>query len=354
MGREVDRVPFIKLFGDSNAIHPHWEREHPGIAETIDEILEFEGAYRGWGIAPVTMGLSNRGKPLVVEDTTARRVQRYCDGTVEVFQKSGDFGHQTIEWPVKNRTDWQRVKAKHLQADDPTRFDPDWPKQADTFRKRDYPLQLTHHGVYGFARILMGDVRLLYAFCEEPDLVHDIMDYYTDMVLAIWENMVEELDFELIECWEDMASKNGSLVSPWIFREFMAPNYQKIAAFAKRHGIEIVLVDSDGWTDHLAGLMVEAGVTAMYPFEVGAGCDLHAVRGKYPTFGILGGLAKEAMREGRRAIDEEIEKARGYIEQLGRYIPGPDHFVLSDTSWENYKYFMQGLNDVVMETKPKV
>ena len=38
-GKEVDRVPFIKVFGGTNAILARWEEEHPGLSEEIDQIL---------------------------------------------------------------------------------------------------------------------------------------------------------------------------------------------------------------------------------------------------------------------------------------------------------------------------
>ena len=353
-GKEVDRVPFIKVFGGKNEILPHWEEEHPGLSKKIDEILQFEGVHRGWADTSVNVRLSRRGKPVVLEETESRRVQRYAEGIVEIILKGKDYHHQTLEWPVKSRKDWEWVKAEHLQVDDPARFPTEWAEQVQEYRKRDYPLQLTHGGVYGFVRrYLMGDERLMYAFYDDPDLVHDMMDTYTDMVLSIWSKMVKDLDFDLIECWEDMASKNGSLISPHTFREFMAPNYRKIATFAKEHGIEVVLVDSDGYIHDLAKLMLEGGVTAMYPFEVGAGCDISEVRRRYPTLGIIGGLEKEVMAYDKKDIDKEVKKARRYI-QLGRYIPGPDHFVLSNVSWANYRYFMERLRKVVMTTKLEI
>lgn len=36
----------------------------------------------------------------------------------------------------------------------------------------------------------------------------------------------------------------------------------------------------------------------------------------------------------------------------GRFIPGPDHFVLSDVTWEGYRNVMERLREVVLETKP--
>jgi hypothetical protein len=49
--------------------------------------------------------------------------------------------------------------------------------------------------------------------------------------------------------------------------------------------------------------------------------------------------------------DKEMEKARNLI-RLGRVIPGPDHFVLADVSWEQYRRFMTRLREVVMTTPP--
>jgi uroporphyrinogen decarboxylase len=157
------------------------------------------------------------------------------------------------------------------------------------------------------------------------------------------------VQFDLIECWEDMASKHGSIISPTTFREFMKPQYEKIADFARSHGIEVILVDSDGNIMELAGLMCEAGVTAMYPFEVLAGNDVAAALAANPGLAAIGGLKKEAMAEGPEAVEREMEKAERLI-RGGRFIPGPDHFVLSHTSWEQYRYFMERLREVVMST----
>ena len=97
--------------------------------------------------------------------------------------------------------------------------------------------------------------------------------------------------------------------------------------------------------------MWEAGVTAMYPYEAQSGNDVLGVRQRFPEMGIVGGLNKNVMAQGFAAIDAEMVRAKRYIE-AGRYIPGPDHFVLSYVSWENYRYFMERLRQVVMTTKP--
>jgi uroporphyrinogen decarboxylase len=352
-GEKVDRIPFMKIFGITNAIHHHWENEYSGIGECIDEVLQFEGIYRGWGITKVNMDPSNMGVPVVLKETEEMIVHRRGDGTVEQIPKRGDYNRHTIEWPIKTMQDWEAYKEKYLDPNEPSRFPDDWNACVKEYRNRDYPLQLTHSGVYGFARERMGDENLAYAFYEAPELVHDMMEYYTDFAIKLWEKQVVDVEFDLIECWEDMASKNGSLISPNMFDEFMAPCYRRIAEFAREHSIKIILVDSDGFIEELTGSMLKAGVTALYPYEVLAGNDVSRVLDRYQEAGAIGGLRKEAMYEGKEAIDKEMTKARELIKK-GRYIPGPDHFVLEMASFANYRYFMESLREVVMTTKPEI
>jgi uroporphyrinogen decarboxylase len=148
-----------------------------------------------------------------------------------------------------------------------------------------------------------------------------------------------------------MASKNGPLISPRTFEEFMAPCYRRIADFARRHDIKVILVDSDGFIEELTGWMLKAGVTALYPYEVLAGNNPARVLDRYPDVGIIGGLRKEAVYEGKDAIDREMEKAKALIKQ-GKCIPGPDHFVLGYASFANYRYFMESLRDIIMTIRP--
>jgi len=347
----VDRVPFMKVFGGSNAVHPEWEEECPGIRENIDDLLGFEGVYRGWARTPVNMDPSNLAPRKVLrEEGNVCWVDR-GDGTIEQVYRGADYKRHTVEWPIKTRADWEPYRERFLDRADPARFPADWDELVQEYNTRDYPLQLTHRGVYGFVRERVGDENLACMFYDDPGLVHAIMDYYTDMAIALWERQTAEVTFDLIECWEDMASRNAMLISPAVFREFMTPCYRRIADFARNHGIRIILVDSDGFIEELTDVMVEAGVTALYPFEVQSGNEPRRVRQRHPEVGIIGGLNKEAMAHGPDAIDRELEKAADLI-RLGRCIPGPDHFVLRNVSFANYRYFMERLREIVMTTQP--
>jgi hypothetical protein len=71
---------------------------------------------------------------------------------------------------------------------------------------------------------------------------------------------------------------------------------------------------------------------------------------KLPRMGAIGCLNKEVMAYGKEVIDKELEKCEIYLKH-GRIIPGPDHFVLSNVTFDNYKYFMNRLREIILSFK---
>ena len=352
-GKDADRVPFMKIFGGTNAVTGRWLKQCPQLQTHIDELLGFEGRYRGWQIAPVNTGLCGVPPDVVEYSSETETRVRHGDGKLTVhMSREGHFFNHIAQYPVKCQNDWQRIKTSWLDPEDPRRFpvSGDWRNFVEIFNCRDYPLQLTCGGVYGFARNMLGDETLCVMLYEEPELVRDIMETYIDMCIAIWKKMVREIRFDIIECWEDMAYKSGSIISKKHFAEFLAPQYSRIRDFAGESGIPLIMVDSDGNIMELSEWMSEAGVNCMYPFEVQSGNDISHIRKYLPDMGCIGGLDKECMAKDRNAMDEELEKARRLI-PLGKFIPGPDHFVLENAPFENYEYFMRGLKQIILETK---
>jgi len=236
-GQDVDRVPFMKVFGGDNAIARHWENQRPGIAECIDELLQFEGPYRGWQRSShASIGLINVGEPEVLSDDGETTVIRYATGQAEMRRRA-DFGGHALEFPVKTPDDWDRIRERHLPSSAACATMPDgWAEEAEAFSARDYPVQLSHGGGYGFIRKLMGDEALAYASYDQPEMVSDITDTYTDACITRWSRAVEDVTFDLIETWEGMASKNGCLLSPATFEQCIAPPIGRSARLPTRTG----------------------------------------------------------------------------------------------------------------------
>jgi uroporphyrinogen decarboxylase len=112
-------------------------------------------------------------------------------------------------------------------------------------------------------------------------------------------------------------------------------------------GVTIFIVDSDGNLEKLIPLFLEAGITALFPFEVQAGNDIVSIRRKYPRLQILGGIDKLKIAQGKAAIDEELNSKVSVMLRSGGYIPHVDHHVHPDISWEDFIYYRTRLNEMI-------
>lgn len=260
-----------------------------------------------------------------------------------------------LDNPVKDRRSWEEYKPHYAESTIPRRLPPDWERTAARLRQRDFPIRLggTYGGFLGFPRQIMGLTRYLMTLYDDPELIHDICRTFLRFLLSYYDRIIRDVQVDCILIWEDMAGKQGSLVSPAHFREFLAPCYRAMVGFARESGVDIVLTDSDGFVEELIPLIVETGVTGMYPFERAAGNDLLRIREAFPAFQILGGFDKRVLFEGssRAAIEAELAVTEAMLKK-GRFIPHVDHFVSQDCTWENFSYYRRRLNQIIDRRNP--
>lgn len=83
--------------------------------------------------------------------------------------------------------------------------------------------------------------------------------------------------------------------------------------------------------------------------DVNAGMDIVEVRKKYPKLKFIGAYNKLEIEKGKEAIDKEFERILPVVRQ-GGYVPGADHQVTPDTSFENYKYYITKLKEAMMQS----
>jgi uroporphyrinogen decarboxylase len=174
--------------------------------------------------------------------------------------------------------------------------------------------------------------------------MHDINDHLCKTWLGVLEEVLSRVDLDFFYIWEDMAFKNGPLISPGMFKEFITPYYMRVTDFVKARGVGVICVDTDGDCWKLIPRFMEAGVTGLYPFEVQAGMNVVEVRKQYPGLIIMGGLDKSRVAQGKQAIDEELDSKLPLLLPQGGCIPFCDHLVPPDVSWEDFCYYRKRLN----------
>jgi hypothetical protein len=288
----------------------------------------------------------------ILEEDEHTRLLINEDGVKVRVRKGSDSLPQHLEWPVRDRTTWETVKEERLGLDIQARLPGNWEALARTYGDRDYLLGVVIDGFFNIPRELLGLTRQLMMYYDDPALMHDITTHLSSVFLPTLEEIVSRVELDFVCFWEDLAFKNGPLISPSLFSEFLVPSYKRATEFLRAHGIDVICVDTDGDFSLLIPLFQEGGVNGFYPFEVRAGTDVVPVRKAFPSLLIQGGVDKTTLASGKAAIDAELEAKLPYVLAQGGYIPFCDHFVPPDVSWDNFVYYRQKVRQYVERYRP--
>jgi len=350
LGEPVDRPPYYLYFDPWPSTWKRWENEGKP-ADVTNFRAPFEPDFPPLPL-PVNCGPCPRFERTVLEEDAESVVFIDEWGIKCRSFKDKESMPEFLEFPVKSRRDWEQYREERLDPDHPDRVTEECCDAGQTWSDCGLPVQLGNFpdtGLFGCVRWLLGDEGCLIAFCTTPDLVHEIMDHLTSLWLTVYEKVVQRFPADIIHFWEDMCGRQGPLISPQQWQDFMAPNYRRLAAFAAEHSIPVISVDTDGDPDLIIPPMMEAGVNYLFPLEVAAGCDVSLLRAKYPNLGMMGGIDKRALADGREAIDRELDRIRPAVDK-GRYIPELDHTIPDNVSWENFCHYAGSLKNLVGKT----
>lgn len=214
--------------------------------------------------------------------------------------------------------------------------------------ERDYPLGLGGYplGFFGTLAHLIGYDHLFLMYYDDPELIHDILNTFTNLWIAVFGEILSDVEIDHVQIWEDISFGSGSMVSKQIIHEFMLPYYKRLTGFLKEHGVKLIFVDTDGDCMDIIPLFIEGEVTGMLPFEVNCGMDIVKVRENFPNLAIMGGIPKSRLNGGKAQIDELLEPVKAVL-KTGGYIPYTDHFIPPDVSLNDFAYYRERLNDLI-------
>jgi len=158
---------------------------------------------------------------------------------------------------LKDITEWRYyVKAPVIQTSDEA-----WAasiEHANSVNRNDqFVAGCYWPGIFEMCHHLMSMEDALTAFYEEPEAMHELIDYLTEYELKYAKVMIDKLHPDALYHHDDWGSFKSSFISPAMFEEFLLPAYKKTYGYYKANGVELIVHHSDSYAANLVPYMIE-------------------------------------------------------------------------------------------------
>lgn len=283
----------------------------------------------------------------VVQDWKGNICEIGLEFDLETLRNAVDFvTRRWIKCPVESETDWAEMKTRY-NPDDPKRLPENAAALGAKLKNRTWPITFGISGPFWQMREWLGFENLCTDFYDNPKMIRDMVEFWTDYHVRLLSNAFNHLIPDEVHISEDMAYKCFSMISPAMVREYLLPCYKRWGKLFREAGVPLYGCDSDGFIGELIPIWIEAGINCCDPIEVAAGNDIVDFRRRFgTTMAYNGGIDKRLIAKGGKAIEDEIARITPVIKG-GGYIPGCDHGVPHDVSWDNYVYYVKLLSKTI-------
>jgi hypothetical protein len=252
------------------------------------------------------------------------------DPTIEATQHH-------VEGIVSNMDDYLRIRPNLFPCHDSAIATMGlW---AERQRRGEALVWCTLEGFFWFPRTLMGFQKLMYAFIDQPELLHQINTDLLQFNLTLLDKILAVCVPTFMTVAEDMSYNHGPMISRQMFEAFVAPYYRQLIPRLLEQNI-IPFVDTDGDVTILVPWFESVGVQGLLPLERQAGVDGMALRKRYPRLQMVGHFDKMTMNQGEAAMRAEFERLAPLM-STGGFIPSVDHQTPPGVSLEHYRDYLR-------------
>ena len=273
---------------------------------------------------------SDHTKTLVNEDGLLAEVPKDGHGTIPHFVKAS----------IVTPEDWKRVKEERFRREDPARRVDVALLKREHPDSRDYPLGVYCGSMLGKIRDILTLEGLAYALYDYPDMIEDMVETCCLLAEDFLDQVLGKLDFDFASGWEDIAYKNGPLVSVSFFASVVVPRYKRISKKLHAAGIDLWYTDCDGDVRSLLPSFLEGGINCLFPFEVNSCTHPRVLLEQYGRdLRIMGGVDKIQLALGPEAIRSYLESLVPAVER-GGYIPFCDHRCPPNVKTTDYLFYL--------------
>lgn len=197
----------------------------------------------------------------------------------------------------------------------------------------------TLEGFFWFPRTLLGFEKLMFAYHDQPELIHRINRDLLEFNLRLLEQIRRVCVPTFTTIAEDMSYNHGPMVSRRICDEFLTPYYLRLLERIKDMNA-VTIVDTDGDVTKLVPWLQSVGVEGVLPLERQASVDGMALRQAYPKLRMVGHYNKLVMHLGEAAMRTEFERLLPLM-HTGGFLPSVDHQTPPEVSLDDYRLFLR-------------
>ena len=343
----VDRTP-IWDFGFWSETLVEWRKQ--GLPEDVKPD-DFFGMDRQWESAPYNNGLLPLFERKVLEDGPDFRVVQCADGVIAREAKDFTSMPDFVGYTLKDRASWEEHYKWRLNPDTPGRIGENFFARLEVLKNRDYPAIFNCGSVLGVVRNWFGLENFSYIQFDDPKLFAEVVETTSNCIAVTMERALAEakkvgVTFDLGHFWEDICYNHGPLIHPKAFNELAVPQVRRITDLGRKYGINLFSVDCDGKVDELILPWRKAGLSMMFPIEIGDWADPVELRKRFgKELLMMGGIDKRVLATTRARIDAMIDHLTPLVKE-GAFLPTPDHRVPPDVSLDNYIYYLNRIKKV--------
>lgn len=183
----------------------------------------------------------------------------------------------------------------------------------------------------GATLLSMGIEAFSYAMADDPQLIVDIHDGYADWTAKVVP-VLEEIGFDVIWAFDDVAFNSGPVFSPQFYREHILPKEREVAAgFSKP-----LITHSDGDMTPLLDDWLKLGQQAIHPLQPDV-MDIEAVKTQYgDRVALVGNIfMDDLVHKTPEDIGIQVRDRIEYIGRGGGYIISSSNSLTDNMKPEN-------------------
>ncbi len=164
--------------------------------------------------------------------------------------KFREIGAPDLEEPIiKEESDLEKLDIKKIDLDETINTVKRALKIAKEKIGHEYVVTMTAWGPFTLAARLIGEEPMMKATFKKPAFVEKIVDFATNLLIHLYEPLVEDKTLEVISLADPTAS--GDLISKKQFEKFALPYLKRFTDWARSKGVHTLVHICGNTTDRL-------------------------------------------------------------------------------------------------------